>query len=82
MAKTAKKTAKTANVTAAAIPDDAKIIVVAGAENPFREGTAVYKRVQAVLLSKGKTVEFALKKGARKSTVKYLRDHKIVKVAA
>lgn len=76
MASTTKK------VTAAAIPDDAKISVVAKAENPFTPGSAVYKRVQAVLASNGKTVADALKKGARKSTVKYLRDHKIVRVAA
>lgn len=87
MAKTAKKTtARRKNTTsttkrAAPIPLEAKIFVPKGAENPFREGTAVYKRVQAVLSSKGKTVEFAVGHGARRGTVRYLRDHKIVKLA-
>jgi hypothetical protein len=59
---------------------DAKIVVLK-AENPFREGTAVHKRVQAVLACKGKTVEDAVRRGARRSTVRWCRDHKIVRVA-
>ena len=82
MAKSAKKAAAVASAkTTKAISPESKIVVLK-AENPFREGTAVYKRVQAVLLSKGKTVEHVLKKGAKRSTVRYLRDHKIVRVAA
>jgi hypothetical protein len=91
MAKTAKKTAKAATKTVAKkasvsttikpIPLDGKIVVVK-AENPFREGTGAYKRTQAVLACKGKTVEDALKKGARRSTVRWLYNHKIVRVAA
>lgn len=77
MAKTAKKTTRK---TAASISDDARITVIAKAENPFTPGSAVYKRVEAVI--KAKTVADALKKGARKSTVKWARDHKIVRVAA
>ena len=82
MAKTAKKTTvkKQPAKTAASIPDQAKISLIAKAENPFTPGSAVYKRVEAVI--KAKTVADALKKGARKSTVKWARDHKIVRVAA
>lgn len=84
MAKTAKKTTarrKTTAKRAAPVPLEAKIFVPKGAENPFRAGTAVYKRVDAVLKAKGKTVEFAVEHGARRGTVRYLRDHSIVKLA-
>lgn len=57
----------------------AKITVVKK-ENPFTEGSKVAKRVGAVL--KAKTVEEALKKGARTSTVRYCVKHRLVKVAA
>lgn len=86
MAKTAKKTTKSVKKVRSApsivpLPLDAKIRVIK-AENPFREGTAVHKRVQAVFASKGQTVETAIKKGARRSTVRWLREHKLVTVAA
>lgn len=89
MAKTAKKTAKTSASSkrrapkakrAAPIPLEAKIFVPRGAENPFTPGTAVYKRVDAVLKAKNKTVQYAVEHGARRGTVRYLRDHHIVKV--
>ncbi len=56
----------------------ARIAVAAKAENPFREGTAVHKRVQAVLSAKGKPVEYALKHGAKRSTVRYLAKAKVI----
>ena len=68
-----KKTAKKS------IPITAKIVVVKR-ENPFREGTDVAKRAAAVLSAR--TVEQALKKGARRSTVRWLRDHRVIKIAA
>ena len=55
-------------------------IVVLKKENPFRESTAVHKRAQAVLLSGGKTVEAALKKGARTSTVRALVREGLVRL--
>ena len=75
------KSKKTAVARSKPVALEAKIVVLK-AENPFREGTKVYKRVQAVLLSKGKPVEVALKKGARRSTMNWLRDHKIIRFAA
>jgi hypothetical protein len=57
----------------------AKIVVRKDAEVPeFREGTAVYKRVRAVLASNGKPVETALKRGARTSTVRFLAKAKVI----
>lgn len=71
MASTAKKIVQ--------IDHAAKIVVRKTAEVPeFREGTAVAKRVQAVLSSNGKPVEAALKKGARTSTVRYLAKAKVI----
>lgn len=61
------------------VKPDAKIVVLAK-ENPYREDTAVHKRAQAVLLSGGKTVETALKKGARTSTVRALVRDGLVKL--
>jgi len=58
---------------------EAKIVVVRK-ENPFRNSTAVHKRAQAVLLSGGKTVETALKKGARTSTVRALVREGLVRL--
>lgn len=49
--------------------DDTAKIVVLKKDIPFREGTAVYKRARAVLSSK--TVQEALKRGARTSTVRW-----------
>lgn len=50
------------------LEETAKIVVLRK-DIPFREGTAVYKRAQAVLRSK--TVAEALKRGARTSTVRW-----------
>lgn len=61
------------------LAEEAKIVVVKK-ENPFREGSEVFKRAQAVLASKD--VATALKKGARISTVRYLAKHRFIKVAA
>ena len=49
-------------------------------DNPFREGTAVAKRVDAVLHAK--SVAVALKKGARKSTVRWLKTHRQIALRA
>lgn len=62
------------------IETTAKITVVAGAVNPFREGTKVWKRAEAVI--KSKRVELALAKGARLRTVRKLVELRIVRVAA
>jgi len=75
MSTTAKKTATVARP----IDITAKISVIK-AENPFREGTAVHKRASAVLSAKGKPVEYALKHGARKSTVRYLAKAKVIRL--
>jgi hypothetical protein len=61
------------------MPLDAKIKVVKK-DNPFTEGTKVYKRVAAVLASR--TVEQALKKGARRSTVHWMKAHRLIQVSA
>jgi hypothetical protein len=55
-------------------------IVVLKKDIPFRTGTAVHKRAQAVYT--GRTVEGALKRGARTSTVRWLVTGRYVKVAA
>lgn len=57
----------------------AKIVVVKQ-DNPFREGTAVHRRARAVLTAHNKTVEYAVKKGARTSTVRWLLAGKYVSV--
>ena len=64
------------------ITDDMKIVrVVKTAEaNPFTPGTKVHKRVAAVL--RCKTVDAAKRAGARASTVRYLANAKIIRVAA
>lgn len=80
--KAVKKTAKKA-ATAASIDLGARITLVdPKTENPFRVGTAVYKRVNAVLAAKGQPVEVALKKGARRSTVNYLAKQKVIRLVS
>lgn len=79
----AKKTAVkvVARAVPAALDKGAKIVVNKSVDVPeFREGTAVAKRVGAVLASGGKTVEAALKKGARTSTVRYLAKAKVIRL--
>lgn len=62
-----------------AIEPTAKIVVNKSVELPeFRKGTAVAKRVNAVLSSNGKPVETAIKKGARASTVRFLAKAKVI----
>ena len=74
MAKSAKKTKLPARLDPAT-----RIVVNRGAEVPeFREGTAVAKRVHAVL-GNG-TVALALKKGARPSTVRFLAKAKVIRL--
>ena len=78
MAKTAKKTS-----VVAALDPTAKIVVNKSVAVPeFRDGSAVQKRVNAVLAARGKTVELALKRGARTSTVRYLAKAKVIKLVA
>lgn len=48
-------------------------------DNPFREGSEVFKRVNAVLSCNGKSVGAAVKKGARTSTVRWARKNKVVR---
>ena len=60
----------------------AVIVVKKGAENPFREKTAVHKRVGLVLRASGKTVADVVKAGARTSTVRYLAAEGLVRLAA
>ena len=55
-------------------------IVVLSAINPCRSGTAVHRRVSAVLRSNGKTVRDALRAGARTSTVRWAARQKLVRV--
>jgi hypothetical protein len=57
-----------------------KITVTRGAENPFREGSAVHKRAGAVLRANGKPVAAAIKAGARVSTVRYLEKAKVIRL--
>jgi hypothetical protein len=61
-------------------PATTKIVVPKDAENPFREGTATHKRVQAVLKANGKVVDLAVRAGARLSTVRYLARAKVIKL--
>lgn len=60
---------------------DTKKIVVIKKENPFREGSGAFKRTNIVLAARGKTVEYAVSKGARRSTVRRLAEMKIVRAA-
>jgi hypothetical protein len=64
------------------IQDNAKIVLVKKIENPFRAGTEVAKRWEAVMrtANQKRTVAAALKAGARKSTVRYALNEKIIKV--
>lgn len=79
--KVAKKAAKAAKTVIIALDPSAKIVVNKSIEAPaFREGTAVAKRVSAVLASNGKPVEFAIKKGARPSTVRFLAKAKVIRL--
>jgi hypothetical protein len=64
------------------ITNETSLVVIRGAENPFTEGTARYKRAQAVLTSNGKPFEVAKKKGADSWAVRQLVELKLVKVAA
>jgi hypothetical protein len=92
MSSTAKKSAKSAAkktktsarrklTSTARLPLDAKIVVSKTVEKPeFREGTAVARRVAAVLASNGKPVEAALKRGARTSTVRYLEKSNVIRL--
>jgi hypothetical protein len=84
MAKTVKKTAKkTAAPKSATVALDpaTKIVVNKSVDAPeFREGSAVAKRVAAVMGAGGKTVELALKRGARTSTVRYLAKAKVIRL--
>jgi hypothetical protein len=68
--------------TPARIVDDMIISIAKAAKNPFAENTKQFKRAQAVLACRGKTVEAAKKKGADSWTVRYLVAHKLVTVAA
>jgi hypothetical protein len=77
--KKAKTTVAKTVPAAKPIAEEAKITVI-NKENPFREGTGVYKRAQAVLTSK--KVADAIKKGARISTVRYLAKNRFIKLAA
>lgn len=62
-------------------PDlQAKIVVVKGAENTYRPGTAVHKRVGCVLRGNGKTVRDVVKAGARTSTVRHLVEAKLIRL--
>jgi len=60
--------------------DRAAKIIVLVRDNPFREGTAVHGRVGAVLRANGRTVETALRGGARTSTVRHLVGEKMVRL--
>jgi hypothetical protein len=62
-----------------AIEPTSKIVPLKGAENPFREGSAVAKRVNAVLSAR--RVDVALKKGARKSTIRACLRAKLIRIA-
>lgn len=73
--KTAKKTAAPKRI---AIEPTAKIVPIKGAENPYREGSAVAKRVNAVLTTR--RVDAALKKGARTSTVRACLRAKLIRI--
>ena len=78
MAKTAKKT-KTKTAAPARLDPATRIVVNREAAVPeFREGTAVAKRVAAVL-GNG-TVALAIKKGARPSTVRFLAKAKVIRL--
>ncbi len=79
-AKTTKKTSARRTVTPS-LDTSARIVVNKSVEVPaFREGTAVAKRVAAVLGAGGKTVDLALKHGARTSTVRYLAKAKVIRL--
>ena len=88
--KTAKKTAKTAKTKTAkkakgtGTPrskyDPASKISWIGKENPYREGSGRFERVELLRKSNGKTVDTYLKNGGRGSTLSHCVGAKLVKV--
>jgi hypothetical protein len=64
----------------ARISDDMKVVVLKK-ENPFSEGTEIFKRAAHILASHGKSVEVA-KKGRDGSIIRWLVDRKYVRVEA
>lgn len=59
-----------------------KIVVLPAKKNTvlLRDGSAAHKRVQKVLSSGGKTVEFARKSGVPASTLRYLARAKVIRL--
>lgn len=58
----------------------AKIVVLKDASNDRRPGTLAHRRAQAVFRCNGKTVEAAVRAGARTSTVRHLVEAKAVRL--
>lgn len=76
----AKKSVAKKTATNRTLDPTLNIVPVAGAENPIREGTAAFKRVQTVL--KSKRVELALAAGARTSTIRFAVKAGLIKLAS
>lgn len=58
----------------------AKIVRLADASNDRRPGTKAHERLAAVLRSNGKTVEAAVKAGAKPSTVRHAVEAKLIRL--
>jgi hypothetical protein len=56
----------------------ARIIPFPKAENPARRGTGKYRRINAVM--RAATVQQALRRGARASTVRFCVSNRLVRV--
>jgi hypothetical protein len=78
-----KMSSKSKKSTAARVAGESKISWLAGRKNPFREGSAVHKRVELVRKASGRTRDAIEKiRGVRRSTVPNLLRMKIVRAAA
>lgn len=55
-----------------------RIVLLPGAHNPARKGTSRHARINAAM--RAKTVEQALKKGARRTTLRYLRERRVLRL--
>lgn len=58
----------------------AKIVVSSGARNPFREGTAVFKRAAIALAARGKTVGYVQRHGVPIKTLRHLAQTKVIRL--
>lgn len=71
----AKKQKQKANLRL--VPENARIVLLVK-DNPRRQGTEAARRARAVMSSR--TVQDALKKGAKTSTVRHLAESRVIRL--